>query len=254
MPKQSDFIWYELMTSDLAGAEDFYKKVVGWNTEAWPGEMPYVIAKAGETGVAGLMTIPEEAKAMGARPMWLAYIFAEDVDAATEALRKAGGKVYREPADIPEVGRFSVVADPGGAMFMLMTPSMESQPPLPDQTPGTVGWNELYAADGPSAFDFYSSQFGWTKGQGMDMPDGGVYQLFDIDGKMRGAIMTKPESVPAPMWQFYFWVDGLDAALERVKQNNGKIVLEPMQVPGDSWIAGCIDPQGALFSLVSLKR
>ncbi|GGA93432.1 glyoxalase [Brucella endophytica] len=254
MPKQSDFIWYELVTSDLAAAEDFYKKVLGWNTETWPGNMPYVIAKSGDTGVAGLMTIPEEAKANGQVPMWAAYIGVEDVDAATEALRKAGGTVYREPDDIPEVGRFSVVADPGGAMFMLMTPSMEGQPPLPDQTPGTVGWNELYAADGPSAFEFYSNQYGWAKGEGMDMGPMGIYQLFEIDGKPRGAVMTKPENVPAPMWQFYFWVDGLDAGIERVKANGGKIVLEPTPVPGDSWIAGCMDPQGALFSLVSVKR
>ncbi|RCS23256.1 VOC family protein [Phyllobacterium salinisoli] len=254
MPKQSNFIWYELMTSDLAGAEAFYKEVIGWNAENWPGEMPYTIVKAGETGVAGLMTIPEEAKAMGARPMWLAYIHAEDVDAATESLRKAGGKVYREPADIPEVGRFSVVADPQGAMFMLMAPSMEGPPPLPESTPGTVGWNELYAGDGPSAFDFYSSQFGWTKDQAMDMGPMGVYQLFAIDGQMRGAVMTKPENVPVPMWQFYFNVDGLDAALDRVKENRGKVVMDPMEVPGGSWVAGCVDPQGALFSLVSPKR
>ncbi|MBB2970182.1 VOC family protein [Mesorhizobium sp. RMAD-H1] len=254
MPKQSHFIWYELMTSDLAGAEAFYTEVIGWNAEPWPGEMPYVIVKAGETGVAGLMTIPEEAKAMGARPMWLAYIHAEDVDAATQSVRQAGGQVYREPADIPEVGRFSVVTDPQGATFMLMTPNMEGQPPLPEGTPGTVGWNELYAGDGPSAFDFYSSQFGWTKDQAMDMGEMGIYQIFAIDGKMCGAVMTKPENVPVPMWQFYFNVDGLDAALARVKEKNGKVVLEPMQVPGGSWIAGCMDPQGALFSLVSMTR
>lgn len=254
MSKQSNFIWYELMTSDLAGAEDFYKKAIGWNTETWPGEMPYVIAKAGETGVAGLMTIPQEAKTMGARPMWLAYIHADDVDKATANVSKAGGKVYREPSDIPEVGRFSVVTDPQGAMFMLMTPDMKGQPPLPDGTAGTVGWNELYAVDGPTAFDFYSSQFGWTKGEGMDMGAMGVYQIFEIDGKQRGAVMTKPENVPVPIWQFYFHVDALDAALARVNENKGKVVLEPMEVPGGLWIAGCIDPQGALFSLVSVKR
>jgi predicted enzyme related to lactoylglutathione lyase len=29
----SNFVWYELMTSDIAAAESFYKEVVGWNTE-----------------------------------------------------------------------------------------------------------------------------------------------------------------------------------------------------------------------------
>ncbi|WP_420959575.1 VOC family protein [Brucella sp. IR073] len=255
MPKQSNFVWYELMTSDLAAAETFYKTVIGWNIERWPGDMPYVIGKAGDRGVVGMMTIPEEAKAMGARPIWLPFIYTDNVDAETQSVQKAGGKILREPADIPEVGRFSVVTDPQGAVFNLFTPGMEEQPPLPDQTPGTIGWNELYAADGPSAFDFYASQFGWTKGEAMEMGgDMGVYQLFEIDGKLCGAVMTKPENVPVPMWSFYFWVDGLDAAIDRVKEGGGKTLMEPMQVPGDSWIVNCVDPQGALFSLVSMKR
>ena len=28
--KQGDFSWYELLTSDIAAAEGFYGKVVGW--------------------------------------------------------------------------------------------------------------------------------------------------------------------------------------------------------------------------------
>ena len=252
--KPSKFIWYELLTTDLAGAEAFYKTVIGWNTERWQGAMPYVIANARETGVAGMMTIPEEAKAMGQPPTWLAYLHVDDVDTATESLRKAGGKVHREPADIPEIGRFAVVADPQGAAFMLMTPKGEGGEPAPDGTPGHVGWHELYATDWQTAFDFYSSQFGWTKDQAVDMGAMGTYQLFAIDGRQTGGMMNKPQNVPVPVWQFYFNVAGLDAAVERVKSNNGKVLMDPMQVPGGSWVAACMDPQGATFSLVSTKR
>ncbi len=28
-----DFIWYELMTSDAAGARDFYAAVIGWDID-----------------------------------------------------------------------------------------------------------------------------------------------------------------------------------------------------------------------------
>jgi predicted enzyme related to lactoylglutathione lyase len=250
----SPFVWYELMTSDLAGAEAFYKTVIGWNADKMPGDMPYVIAKAGDTGVAGLMNIPDDAKAMGARPAWLGYIYAANVDKATESVKAAGGNVYREPSDIPSVGRFSVVTDPQGAVFMLFQPSGENQQPLPPNTPGTVGWRELYANDWEKAFNFYSSQFGWTKDQSMDMGPMGTYQLFAIDGNQAGGIMNRPENVPTPVWQFYFNVDGLDAAVARVKANGGKVLVEPMEVPGGSWIATCKDPQDATFSLVAPKR
>ena len=246
----SNFVWYELMTSDLKAAEAFYKDVVGWAPESWPGDFPYVLMKVGDRGVAGLMTIPEEARAMGQPPAWVGYIYAKDADAATEAIRKAGGTVHREPSDIPEVGRFSVVSDPQGAMFMLLSPKGPDQAPLPAGTPGTIGWRELYAADGKTAFDFYASQFGWEKDQAMDMGEMGVYQVFKINGEQAGGMMTRPPQVPVPSWLYYFNVDDINAAAERVKKGGGNVLMGPMEVPGGSWIIQATDPQGAVFALV----
>src|SRR6476659_626305 len=107
------FIWYELMTSDLKAAETFYTAVVGWKAQPFPNSpIPYVVMNAGDRGVGGLMTIPDDVKQMGGQPSWLGYIYADDVDAKTGAIKKAGGSVMRPPTDIPDVGRFSVVADP----------------------------------------------------------------------------------------------------------------------------------------------
>ena len=72
----SNFVWYELMTSDVDAAEAFYKAVVGWKVEPFPAsDMPYRIVKAGERGVGGLMTIPEDAARMGMRSNWVGYLF-----------------------------------------------------------------------------------------------------------------------------------------------------------------------------------
>lgn len=251
----SNFIWYELMTDDLDAAQAFYTKVVGWKPEPWDApDMRYIIMKpeGSERGSAGLMTIPEEAKAMGARPAWLGYIYAKDTDAATESLRKAGGKVMREPSDIPEVGRFSVVSDPQGAVFMLMTPQGPDMPPPPPGTPGHIGWHELYTTDWQAALNFYSGQFGWTKDQAVEMGELGTYQLFAVDGQRTGGMMNKPPEVPMPAWIFYFNVDDVDAAAERVKTAGGTIILGPMDVPGGSRMLQGIDPQGAVFALVKV--
>jgi predicted enzyme related to lactoylglutathione lyase len=249
----SNFIWYELMTTDLKAAETFYKNVVGWDSESWSGDFPYVIMKVGEIASAGLMNIPEEARAMGQPPAWVGYIHADDVDKTTESVRKAGGKVHREPADIPDIGRFSVVADPQGVVFMLMTPQGPEQPRLTGFTPGRIGWHELYAADWQKAFDFYSSQFGWEKSDAMDMGAMGTYQVFSIDGEQAGGMMNKPEQVPVPAWMYYFNVDEINAAVERVKSSGGNVMMGPLQVPGDSgsWIAQCMDPQGAVFAIMA---
>src|SRR6202011_3039711 len=69
----------------------------------------------------------------------------------------AGGAIHRAPEDIPGVGRFSVAADPHRAVFNLfVTASDEERAPAAPGTPGHVGWHELHAGDGPSAFAFYS--------------------------------------------------------------------------------------------------
>ena len=120
-------------------------------TPAWP-DFAYEIVSAGPTMVAGMMDIPAEARAMGARPSWMGYIWVEDVDAALPKLTAAGGKVFKAPADIPGVGRFAVVADPDGAAFMLFRDAGGNPPPPPPPgTPGLVGWRELHAGDGARA-------------------------------------------------------------------------------------------------------
>lgn len=252
----SSFFWYELMTTDVAAAETFYKNVVGWTSQPFEGSgIEYVVFNAGERAVAGLMLLPEEAKAMGTPPCWMGYIHAKDVDSATASVKKAGGTVHREPTDIPSVGRFSVVADPQGAAFMLMTPQGPDQPPVPRMTPGHVGWHELYASDWKSAFDFYAGQFGWEKSEAMDMGEMGTYQTFSAGGgEAIGGMMTKPPQVPAPAWEFYFNVTDIQAGAKRITDNGGKITVEPMEVPGGSWIVNAQDPQGAHFSLLAAKK
>jgi predicted enzyme related to lactoylglutathione lyase len=151
--------------------------------------------------------------------------------------------------------RFAVVTDPQGAAFIMFTsnPAMPTNPSRPaPNTPGTVGWHELMAADGAAAFDFYSSQFGWAKGEVHDMGPMGLYRIFDVDGVPTGGMMTKPPNLPAPFWTYYFQVDGINAAVERIKAGGGTVLIGPHQVPGGSWIVQGKDPQGAMFALVSV--
>lgn len=252
----SKFFWYELMTTNVQSAETFYSNVVGWTAKPFgDGGMGYIVFSAGDRDVAGLMQLPEEAKAMGTPPCWLGYIQATDTDAATASLQKAGGTVHREPSDIPQVGRFSVVADPQGAAFMLMTPNGPDAPPAPPATPGHIGWHELYAVDHESAFDFYAGQFGWTKVREVDMGEMGVYLVFDTGGTEGiGGIMTKPPQMPAPAWQFYFNVDDIHTGAKRITDNGGVVTLGPMEVPGGSWVVNAQDPQGAHFALLAAKK
>jgi hypothetical protein len=250
------FIWYELCTTDSKAATKFYTQVLGWKTRDMAGPAgTYTIVSSSDGDVGGIMTLPADALASGARPGWLAYVGVDDVDAFVKKAKSAGGSITRPPEDIPGIGRFAVVADPGGAVFMMMTPlSREPQPHVPPNTVGHVGWRELHAADGAQAWKFFSELFGWTAGDAMDMGPQGVYQIFTTGGEPVGGIMSKMPQSPVPFWMFYFNVDALDAAMERANKAGGKLANGPMQVAGGTWIANHIDPQGAMFSLMSPKR
>ena len=167
-----------------------------------------------------------------------------------------GGKLHRGPITMPGVIRFAVVADPQGAAFLIATPLIkDAPPPIPPGTPGTVGWHELYASDWKSVFPFCEKPSGWTRADAVDMGPMGTYQLFKTGGEMAaGGMMTKPPHIPVPFWGYYFNVDGIDAGISRVTAGGGKILNGPMEVPGPMWIVNCMDPQGAVFSLVAPKH
>ena len=252
------FVWYELKTTDATAAEAFYRSVIGWQTAdaGMPG-MKYTLLSAGATAIAGLMDLPDEARAAGVRPGWVGYIAVADVDAQAARLLQAGGAVLRPADDIPGVGRFATVADPQGAVFCLYR-DLSSEPTAPPAmgTPGTVGWHELYADDLDRAWAFYSDQFGWAKDEAIDMGAMGTYQLFaaSAGGPAIGGMMIRPPEVPQACWLYYVNVSAIDAAVERIKAAGGQVVSGPMEVPGGSWIVQGLDPQGAVFALVAPVR
>ena len=252
------FVWYELMTTDHDAAEAFYRGVVGWKTaDAGHPGLRYTILSAGDRGMGGLMAIPDEAQGAGARPGWLGYVGVPDTDAAAKRIVEAGGSLHRGPDDIPDVGRFAVVTDPGGALFQLLTPlpREDAPPPADPATPGLVSWHELHSSLGQEkAFRFYADQFGWETADLMDMGPMGKYRIFAADGVPLGGMMDKPDDVPASAWGFYVNVDGLDAAIRRIEAHGGQVLMGPHEVPGGSWIVQAVDPQGASFALVSTTR
>ncbi len=246
------FVWYELATSDATGARAFYQAVIGWNAQdGGTPDWPYTLLSAGQTQVGGLMPLPQEACDRGARPSWRGYVAVHDVDYFAERVAHAGGTIHKAAADIENVGRFAIVADPQGAAFVLFKGQPDQAPPTPAPgTPGHFGWHELHARDHASAFTFYNHLFGWTAGEGVDMGPLGIYQLFANGAEPIGGMMNKADEVPAPFWLYYINVDDIEAGASRVKEHGGQVINGPHPVPGGSWIAQCQDPQGALFALV----
>jgi predicted enzyme related to lactoylglutathione lyase len=254
------YIWYELMTPDPEGAKAFYA-VVGWDIEPQPsGEMDYRMIRRSDGGNAGgVMRLTEDMASHGAKPIWLGYIYVDDVDASVASIERAGGKTYLAAFDIPNIGRIAMVADPQGAPFYVMKPippagrENEKSDVFSPDAEQRCGWNELSTSDAVAALDFYTSQFGWEKGNSMPMGDKGDYQFINRNGQMIGAIFPSAAGARTdepPHWRYYFRVASIATAKETAEDKGGKIVMGPMEVPGGDHIVIGIDLQGAEFALV----
>jgi len=250
-------LWYELMTTDMAAAEAFYKPVVGWTTAPF-GEagMPYSMwTRPDGVPMGGLMTLPDELLSHKVPPHWMAYIGVDRLEDAVAHVERLGGGSLSGVIDVPDVGRMQTMKDAQGAAFSLYQPS--TPPAEPEAAPevGDVSWLELYTTDAAAAMSFYRELFGWKDTETMDMGPMGKYHMFGRAAHSIGGMMTKTSDM-AQMpnaWLLYFRVPDVHAAAGRVKEHGGTVLNGPMEVPGGDEIIQCMDPQGAAFALHSKK-
>ena len=252
---QGDWIWYELITPDPAASTAFYGPLLGWDVNAVGADDHYSIVTANGEGVAGFLKLTDDMQAHGAMPAWLGYIGVDDVDAKAAEIASAGGTIHREPWDIPGFGRAAMVADPDGTVFYIMKGSMPGDSKAFAKHTPTVGhcaWNELMAKNADTTLNFYTQQFGWVRGDTMDMGEMGQYRFINADGVMIGAAMDTMPDMPTA-WTFYFRVANIDDALEMLTLNGGRVMHGPQEIPGGEFVINAIDPQGAMFAIVGAR-
>ena len=250
------FLWYDLMVPDVDAATRFYPPITGWTLAPWPmgdGVAPYTMWANGAMPVGGVMATPPDAagaSVAGSAPgaYWLAYIGTPDVDATFSEALALGGQRVVAPTDIPDVGRFAVLADPQGAAFAIFRPTTPSVPRGSMPEAGEFSWHELATTDHVAAFAFYSTLFGWAPTESMDMGSSGVYQMFGQPGATYGGMFDGTREGLPPHWLLYVYVRDLEAALDAVRVGGGQVRRGPMPIPGGR-VAHCADAQGAHFAL-----
>jgi predicted enzyme related to lactoylglutathione lyase len=242
------FIWHELVTTDPDAASEFYSKVLPWKTQD-SGMPSYTLWMAGKTRVGGLTGLPDGAEA-GSPPHWIVYVATPDVDATVAEAEGLGGKVVKGPTDIPNMGRFAVLADPQGATFAVYTPPGPPEGGSASPGPGEFNWHELATTDYAAALDFYVALFGWEKGPAHDMGSMGMYQIINLGGAQVGGIYNLHAPSTPPHWLSYVGVVDCAKATAAAKAGGARVLNGPMEVPGGSWISMLMDPQGGAFAVV----
>lgn len=114
-------IWNELATPNAPAAGEFYSSLFGYQASTMPmGEMgTYTLLNQGETQAAGIMPMVGE-QWTGIPPHWMPYFAVENVEDSVATASSLGAEIIVPPTPIPEIGTFSVVKDPTGAVFSVI--------------------------------------------------------------------------------------------------------------------------------------
>lgn len=239
------FVWHELMTPDSAASRDFYTKVLGWSTQPYEHDPSYIMFAAASGPLGG------SASSEGA-PHWLPVIGADDIEATARHATELGGAVVKDIAPVGG-GQFAVLTDPQGAAFGIYSHPDTPAEEAPAQR-GEFSWHELATSDAPAAFEFYSALFGWRKVREHDMGPEGTYIIFGRNDLELGGMYRKPEAMEGPpAWLGYVRVKDVNVVADKVKKSGGTVINGPMPVPSGDWVAQCVDPQGAMFAVHTLK-
>lgn len=240
---QGKFVWFELVTRDAKKAQTFYGEVFGWkvNPMAMGGETYEMIA-AGERAIGGYT-----AAAGKTPPHWISYLSVDDVDAALERVRAAGGKVLEPAFDVPTVGRMAKIADPTGAALHLFK-SAQGDEDAPPQA-GTFVWNELLTQDPAAAVAFYAKVAGHAD-KAMDMGPMGTYHVLSAGETPRAGVMKAQDAKAPAAWLPYVHVENADATVTRVTRNGGNVLAPAFDIAGVGRCAVLADPTGAAFAIL----
>ena len=111
--------WADLSSPDQAAATAFYTGLFGY--EMVPGDGGYLHIQNGETMIGGVQSADMRNPHVPAH--WLIYLQVDDCDASTAKAQSMGAQVHFGPITLDKVGRFSVLADPQGAVFALFQPA-----------------------------------------------------------------------------------------------------------------------------------
>lgn len=249
--------WVETLQPDPRAALQFYGAVFGWDGRG-PGPMPdggeYFVAHLNGDDVAGIATLPQAAE-----PAWTTYVSVDDLEATLERVRRAGGSVIVAPLDAPPAGSLAIVAAPTGAVFGLWK-SAERAGAQRINAPSAWAMSTLRTRDIAAATRFYTSVFGWN----VDAFDAGgaTAALLRLPGYVGGlpeqpvsrdvvAVAIEERKLDAEHWAVDFWIDDIDAAVDRVAKHGGTIIRAPFDaMPFRRAVIA--DPAGAVFTINQL--
>ena len=245
--RQGDMSYISLYVSDIERAENFYSSVLGWKLEVVERRSArQVLGQSLPHGLASIEPTRQFLTSLGLQlPRDLGQggyvtIAVDDVDAAVERVRAAGGQ-STNAADVP-YGRMAQCVDNQGLLFALQQRFAGPRAPASGVRQGDVAYLVFEMPDAARARTFYSEVLGWQFTPGRVADGWNITDTVPMSGLAGG----RPRARIVPMYR----VDDIQAAVQRVRASGGTAtdpVAESYGIRSE-----CADDQGTTFYLGQL--
>ena len=148
--------WVDTSQPDPDAAQDFYRRLFGWEftTVSPPDASFYAIAGLGGRDAAGLET------ADGQSAAWNTYVAVDDADVTAARAVADGGEILAGPLEPGPAGRMAICRDPAGAVFRLWQAGRRPGAQVVNE-PGCWNFSDLHT-DRLDTLGFYRDLFGWS--------------------------------------------------------------------------------------------
>jgi predicted enzyme related to lactoylglutathione lyase len=234
------FVWFDLLTEDVAAARRFYGELFGWQFDGSAGPTGYLVIRNAGVPIAGLAE-HDDREAEARESLWLPSLSVADVDAAAHLAGETGGAVLVEPVDAAGRGRLAAVRGPGGAAVVLLRAS-DGDPPDGAAPPGGWLWVDLLTHDATRQGRFYADLVGYDVKQ-LKEPGGDVHHVLLRDGRARAGVVEIPWKEVESNWLPYVRTQDVSATVKRARALGGRLLW---------WVdrtAVLLDPTGAAFGV-----
>jgi predicted enzyme related to lactoylglutathione lyase len=231
----------DLLTDEPEAAAQFYRDVLGWETEATMDPAFQLLRSDGVT--IGHIVNHEPEDPNESEVQWLVSLAVRDLAALD--VESAGGSVYLAPEPGPHGERLSVIGDPEGAPVVLVEPA-EGEDESEDVLSRELIWVELLSENRDRTSSFFQSLIGYEQSV---VGDGDGYMLLTSAGQSRAGVVNKPWPDVAPSWLIYVLVTDLPQILESARLAGGSVLLPPSKSLAGGRVAILQDPTGGVFAV-----
>lgn len=111
---------------------------------------------------------------------------------------------------------------------------------------GAVTHWQMLSKDPERVAAFYSALFGWK----VSAQNGMGYRMIDTGGAVNGGLWPVPPGAPEGV-QLYVQVADIDAALARLAELGGSVLMPKQVLPDGDAMALALDPMGRAFGLMT---